>query len=272
MGAQSLAPWGQDGRVARGCSRAPRRRGGGRGGRRRRCSGGARRSAGRSPRRSPRRGRTTSSGRCRRRAARRSCPARRSRRARARGGRCRSGSRSGRRPPRARRARRRAGAWCRRSCGRAGRTATTSARSRAFAPASAQLAGELRAPVGRARPGRRVLGVRLARRAVEDVVGGDVHDVHTAACGEVARAGAVDGGRARLVGLGAVDVGPGGAVDHRVRARVADGAAHGVGVGDVQVGPGQGDDLVAGVPCGRHHVAAEHARGPRYQEAHGGHE
>ena len=48
-----------------------------------------------------------------------------------------------------------------------------------------------------------------------------------------------------------------------------DGGAHGGGVGDVEVGPGEGDDLVAGVARGGHDVAAQHARGPRHEEAHG---
>jgi hypothetical protein len=42
----------------------------------------------------------------------------------------------------------------------------------------------------------------------------------------VARAGAVDRGRRGLGGLGAVDVGPRGAVDHRARLGGRDDAAH----------------------------------------------
>ena len=111
-----------------------------------------------------------------------------------------------------------------------------------------------------------------ARVAVEDVVGRDVDDERAG----LGRRGAtlpapapLIGGRRGLVGLGAVDVGPGGAVDHRVGLASRDGGAHGVGVGDVEVGPGEGDDLVAGARCGRHDVAAEHARGARDEEAHG---
>ena len=46
--------------------------------------------------------------------------------------------------------------------------------------------------------------------------------------------------------LGAVDVGPGRAVDDRVGRGVAHGGADGVGVGDVEVAAGEGDDVVAG--------------------------
>ena len=84
------------------------------------------------------------------------------------------------------------------------------------------LAGELRAPVGADRAGRRGFLVGRGRVAREHVVGRDVHDVR-AHLGrrrrDVAGAVAVDQRRLRLGGLGAVDVGPGGAVDHRVRLR-----------------------------------------------------
>ena len=122
-----------------------------------------------------------------------------------------------------------------------------------------ELARELGTPVG-ASAGAADRPPRYGSRpvAVEDVVGRDVHDERAGLGGRgghVAGAGAVDGGRRGLGGLGAVDVGPGGAVDHGVGAGGADGRAHGVGVGDVEVGPGQGGDLVAGVRCGRHHIA-----------------
>ena len=87
--------------------------------------------------------------------------------------------------------------------------------------------------------------------------------------GDVARAVAVDGGRRGLLGLGAVDVGPGRAVDHGVGPGVEHRRAHGGGVGDVEIRPGEGHDLVAGVVRSCHHVAAEHARGARHKEAHG---
>ena len=61
---------------------------------------------------------------------------------------------------------------------------------------------------------------------------------------DVARAFAVDGRRRGLGRLGAVDVGPRGAVDHRARLRRRDHAAHVVGIGDVELGAGEGDDVV----------------------------
>ena len=84
------------------------------------------------------------------------------------------------------------------------------------------LARELRAPVGLQRRDGVGLDPRLALGAVEDVVGRDVHDARAraaAAARDVAGAVAVDAQRARLVGLGAVDVGVRGAVDDRARAR-----------------------------------------------------
>ena len=55
-----------------------------------------------------------------------------------------------------------------------------------------------------------------------------------------------------LVGLGAVDVGPGGAVDHRVGAVAVDRRLDRVGVGDVELGArSSADDLVAGVVAAR---------------------
>ena len=81
------------------------------------------------------------------------------------------------------------------------------------------LAGQLGAAVGRER--RRLVGLHVGRAlgAVEDVVGGDVDDAGAdlgRGGGDVAGAVAVDR-EGRLLGLlGAVDVGPGGAVDDHV--------------------------------------------------------
>ena len=49
----------------------------------------------------------------------------------------------------------------------------------------------------------------------------------------------------------------------------ANGGADGVGVGDVEVGARERDDVVAGARGGGDDVAAQHARGPRDEKAHG---
>ena len=137
-----------------------------------------------------------------------------------------------------------------------------------------ELARELRAPVGADRAGGRVLGVRLGRVAGEDVVGGDVDDVRAGLGGrggQVPGAVAVDPRGGGFVGLGAVDVGVGRAVDHRVGLGVAHGGADGVGVRDVEVGAREGDDVVSR-GGGRDDVRAEHARGPGDEKAHGRHQ
>ena len=81
------------------------------------------------------------------------------------------------------------------------------------------LAGQLGAAVGRERRRLVALDVGRALGAVEDVVAGDVDDAGAdlgGGRGDVAGAGAVDR-EGRLLGvLGAVDVGPGGAVDDDV--------------------------------------------------------
>ena len=87
----------------------------------------------------------------------------------------------------------------------------------------------------------------------------------------VAGAVAVDQRRLRLRGFGTVDVGPGGAVDHRVGLDVADGETHGVGVRDVEVGARERDDVMSGGGR-RDDIRAEHARGPRDEKAHGPHQ
>ena len=71
-----------------------------------------------------------------------------------------------------------------------------------------------------------------------------------------------------LVLLGAVDVGPGGAVDHRVGSRGVDRGADGVGIGDVEVAAGERDDVVPGALSGGDDVTAQHARSPRDEKAH----
>ena len=74
--------------------------------------------------------------------------------------------------------------------------------------AGGRLAVELRAAVGAERIRRVGLDVRLALRAVEDVVGREVDERH-AERGRVLRAADVDRRRALRVVLGAVDVRPG---------------------------------------------------------------
>jgi hypothetical protein len=109
------------------------------------------------------------------------------------------------------------------------------------------LARELRAPVGADRVHRVGLEPRHALGAVEDVVRRDVDDARAGLgrrARDVAGALAVHRGRRGLGRLGAVDVGPRGAVDHRARLRRRDDAAHVVGVRDVELGAGEGDDVV----------------------------
>ncbi len=125
------------------------------------------------------------------------------------------------------------------------------------------LPGQLRAAVGRER--RRLVGldVGLALGAVEDVVAGDVDDagaVLGGGGGHVARPLAVDRHRRLLGLLGAVDVGPGGAVDDDVGPLELEFLHHRGGVGDVELGAAEADDVVAGVARGQHHIAAEHPR------------
>ena len=106
------------------------------------------------------------------------------------------------------------------------------------------LACELGASVGAAWTGR--VGLDVGRRggAVEDIVGGHMHQERRGG-GQVSGARPVDQGRLLLVLLGTVDVGPGGAVDHRVGPRGLDRGADRGGVGDVEVAAREGDDVVA---------------------------
>ena len=95
-------------------------------------------------------------------------------------------------------------------------------RVRGVGRATRALARELRRAVDAERADGVGLEPRLALGAVEDVVGRDVDDQRAdlaAAAGDVARARAVDRLGGRAVGLRAVDVGVGRAVDDGVRAR-----------------------------------------------------
>jgi hypothetical protein len=84
----------------------------------------------------------------------------------------------------------------------------------------------------------------------------------------VARGVAVDRGGGGLVGLGAVDVGPGRAVDHGVRGGGGDRRAHGGGVADVEVAAGERGDVVTRALGGGGHVMAQHARRTGHEQAH----
>ena len=134
------------------------------------------------------------------------------------------------------------------------------------------LAGELGAAVGalrhRSRPTRCTASARVA---VEDVVRRDLDDERAGALRggrDVAGGGAVELGRRGLVRLRAVDVGPRGAVDHRVRARGGDRHARGVGVADVELLARQRGDVVARARGGGGDVVAQHARGAGQEQAH----
>ena len=155
----------------------------------------------------------------RRRRGRRRTAARRSRASPRRDGRRRSGSRAGRRRPRPRRARRRAAASCGRSCGRSARRAT-SERTIHACVAGRRLAVQLRPAVDAERVRRVRLDVRLALRAVEDVVGREVDERH-AELGDVLRAADVHRRRALRVVLGAVDVRPGRRVQDELESQAA---------------------------------------------------
>jgi hypothetical protein len=131
--------------------------------------------------------------------------------------------------------------------------------------------GQLGAAVGRERRHLVALHVGSALAAVEDVVAGDVDDAGAdlgGGGGDVAGPGAVDG-EGRLLGLlGAVDVGPGGAVDDHVGALEVELLLESGGVGDVELGAAEADHVVAGVAGSEHHVAPEHPRRPCNQQLH----
>jgi hypothetical protein len=85
---------------------------------------------------------------------------------------------------------------------------------------------------------------------------------------DVAGAFAVDREGGLLGLLGAVDVGPGGAVDDDVGPLEVELALERAGVGDVELGPAVADDVVAGVAGGEHHVATEHPGRPSHEQLH----
>jgi hypothetical protein len=72
--------------------------------------------------------------------------------------------------------------------------------------------------------------------------------------------------RADRVRLAAVDVGPGGGVDHEVRAVLVEGGCDGCLDADVELGVGQRDDLVVGERP--HQVVAELAPGAGDEDPH----
>ncbi len=125
--------------------------------------------------------------------------------------------------------------------------------------AGRSLAVKLRAPVRRHGVGPIGLDVRLALATVEDVVG-RVVDERRAERGDVLRAPDVDGGGFLRVGLGAVDVGPRGRVQHQVRREHRRG-----GQRDVPVRVAQRHELV--LPERLSERAAELAAGARQDDA-----
>jgi hypothetical protein len=140
------------------------------------------------------------------------------------------------------------------------------------------LAGELALAVDRAGAGRVRLQIGTRRAgaierslAVEDVVGGEMHERHTRRGGrarEVAGAVGVDGVRLLTMGLRAVDVGPGGAVERRAGANALEGLPDGGSIGDVELGTSQPHQLVAGALARAQHVGAEHPGGACDEQPH----
>jgi hypothetical protein len=109
------------------------------------------------------------------------------------------------------------------------------------------------------------------RGAGEHVVRRDVHGERARGGGgprDETGAGAVDPRGLRLGGLRAVDVGPGGAVDHRIGARGADRPGDGRPVGDVQLGSGERHRLATSVLGGALYVETEHPARARDQDPH----
>ena len=150
----------------------------------------------------------------RRRRARSRAAARAARASPPQGARRTSGSRAGRRRPRPRPARGRGAASCERSCAPSSRRATTSGRSTPplrQRPRRGASSGRRRRAGGAVR-----LDVRLALAPVEDVVGREVDERRLRAR---RRAACRRRSRPRLlrVRLGAVDVRPGGRVQHEIR-------------------------------------------------------
>ena len=133
------------------------------------------------------------------------------------------------------------------------------------------LPGQLAAPVCRERRGLVGFDVGRALAAVEDIVAADVDDRGAdqgGGRGDVARPLAVDPRRLLLGLLGAVDVGPGGAIDDDVGTLALDLGADRRPVGDVELGVAIADHLVAGVARSEHHVATQHPGGAGYEQLH----
>ena len=100
---------------------------------------------------------------------------------------------------------------------------------------------ELRATIDRGGAGGLVFGVGLVRRAVEDVVGGDLYELSAAALdglGEVAGGGGVEEAGFVGIALGAVYGGVGSAVDDDVDGIGFDKGEDGRAVGDIEGGDG----------------------------------
>ena len=132
------------------------------------------------------------------------------------------------------------------------------------------LARELGATVGRERVGRVGFDVGSPAGAVEDVVGRNLHELGAdpaRRARKVPGSGPVDGERRGLLVLGALDVGPGGAVDDRLRPLAGDRGVHGERVADVELGAGEADALVPPLPREGDDVAAEHPAGTGDQQA-----
>ena len=94
-----------------------------------------------------------------------------------------------------------------------------------------------------------------------------MHDIRRGR-GDVPAPVAVDQRRVGLVLLGAVDVGPGRAVDHGVGSRGPHGGADGIGIDDIEVAAGEPGDIVPGALGGGDDVPAQHARSARDEKAH----
>ena len=111
-----------------------------------------------------------------------------------------------------------------------------------------------------------IFGVGGGRGAVEDVVGGVLHQGRTdrgrRLC-KVSCARAVDGGCPFFVSFGIIDGGVGGGVDDDVVA--GDGFDNRGKVGDIEVGASERGDVTTGQHCLE--VPAEHARGTSDQIA-----
>jgi hypothetical protein len=114
-----------------------------------------------------------------------------------------------------------------------------------------------------------VVGPVLVPR--EDVVGGEVDEVGArpgGGHGQVAGTERIDRHGPLRIELTAVDVGPGGAADHRVGLQLAHHRTHRVATRHVEVGPRQGVDLMVGEA--RSQLAAHPTPGARHEDSHTG--